>query len=149
MWAKSLQSYPTLCDPMDSSPSTSLKEPACQCRRWKRCGFNPWVRKIPWRRKWKHTPAFLPGESYGQRSLAGYSPQGRKESDMTEVSEHISTRTCTYYSPPGSSVLWDSPGKNTGMGCHFLLQKYSSQQPFIFPIWTVKNLKYRYHLVSP
>ena len=40
--------------------------------------------KIPWRREWLLTPACLPGESHGQRSLAGYSPGGRKESDMTE-----------------------------------------------------------------
>ena len=39
-------------------------------------GFHPWVRKIPWRRKWQPTPVCLPGESRGQRSLAGYSPQG-------------------------------------------------------------------------
>ena len=50
----------------------SGKEPACQCRRYKRCGFNPWVGKIPWRRKWQPTPIFLPGESCGQRNLAGY-----------------------------------------------------------------------------
>ena len=49
----------------------SDKEPACQCRR---CGFNPWVRKTPWRRAWLPTPLFLPGEFQGQRSLAGYSP---------------------------------------------------------------------------
>ena len=47
----------------------SGKEPAYQC---KRCRFDPWVRKILWRRKWQHTPVFLPGKSYGQRSLAGY-----------------------------------------------------------------------------
>ena len=40
--------------------------------------------KIPWRRKWQPTLVFLPGESYGQRSLVGYSPQGHKESDMTK-----------------------------------------------------------------
>ena len=51
------------------------KEPARQCRRHKRQGgFDPWVRKIPWRRKWQPTPVFLPGESHGRRSLAGYSP---------------------------------------------------------------------------
>ena len=49
-----------------------------------RQGFDPWVGKIPWRRAWQPTPVFLPGESHGQRSLVGYSPQGRKESDMTE-----------------------------------------------------------------
>ena len=45
------------------------KEPACQCRRYKRCGFDPWARKISWRRPWQPTPVFLSGESYGQRSL--------------------------------------------------------------------------------
>ena len=61
------------------------KEPACQCRRNKRCRFNPWMGKIPRRRKWQPTPVFLPGESHGQRNLVGYSPWGRKESDITEV----------------------------------------------------------------
>ena len=37
------------------------KESACQCRRLKRCGFDPWVSKIPWRRKWQPPPVFLPG----------------------------------------------------------------------------------------
>ena len=46
--------------------------------------FDPWVGKIPWRREWQPTPVFLPGEFHGQRSLAGYSPWGCKESDMTE-----------------------------------------------------------------
>ena len=49
-----------------------------------------WVRKIPWSGKWQPTPVFLPGESHGQRGLVGYSPQGRKESDMTE---QLSIRT--------------------------------------------------------
>ena len=44
----------------------------------------PWVRKIPWRRKWQPTLVFLPGKSHGWRSLVAYSPWGRKESDMTE-----------------------------------------------------------------
>ena len=47
--------------------------------------FGPWVGKIPWRRAWQPNPVFLPGESHGQRSLAGFSPQVRKEPDMTEV----------------------------------------------------------------
>ena len=46
---------------------------------------NPWIGKIPWRRKWKPTLVFLPGESHGQRSLAAYSPWGHKESDMTKA----------------------------------------------------------------
>ena len=45
--------------------------------------FNPWG-NIPWRRKWQPTPVFLPGKPHGQRSLAGYSPQGHTESNTTE-----------------------------------------------------------------
>ena len=71
---------------------TSGKEPAGQCRRPKRHRFNPWVGKFAWRRAWQPTPLFLPGESYGQRSLAGFSPQGCKELDMTEATQHVDTR---------------------------------------------------------
>ena len=46
--------------------------------------FHPWIRKIPWRRKWQLTPGFLPGESHGRRSPGGYSPWGQKELDRTE-----------------------------------------------------------------
>ena len=53
---------------------TNGTEPACQCRRHKRCGFDPWVRKITWRRAWQLTPVFLPGKPHGQRSLAGCDP---------------------------------------------------------------------------
>ena len=45
--------------------------------------FNPWVGKIPWRRKWQLTPVFLPGKSHGERSLAGYRPWGLKDEDTT------------------------------------------------------------------
>ena len=62
----------------------SGKESACQCRRCKRCGFDFWVGKIPWRKKWQHTPVFLPGKFHGQRSLVGYSPWGHKELGMIE-----------------------------------------------------------------
>ena len=73
----------------------SGKEPVCQCRRHMRQGFDPWVGKIPWRRAWQPTPVFLPGESHGQRSLVGYSPQGCKKSDTTEASQHTCTVTKT------------------------------------------------------
>ena len=53
--------------------------------RRRRHGFNPWVREIPWSRKWQPTPVFLPGTFHGQRNLAvGYDPQDRKELGMTE-----------------------------------------------------------------
>ena len=58
--------------------SASGKESACQHRRCRILGFDPWVGKIPWRRKWQYTPVFLPGKSHGQRSLVGHSPWGCK-----------------------------------------------------------------------
>ena len=65
-----------------ASQGLSGKEPTCQC---KRCGFDLWVGKIPWRRKWQYTPVFLPGKSHGQRSLEDYSPWGHKELDTSEA----------------------------------------------------------------
>ena len=68
----------------------SGKESTCQCMRHRRLVFNLWVGNIPWRRKWQPTPVFLPGKFHGQRSLAGYSPWDRKESDTTERLTHFS-----------------------------------------------------------
>ena len=63
----------------------SGKESSCQCRR-----FDPWVQKTHWRRKWQPTPVSLPEKFLRQRSLAGYSPSGGKESDMTQqLSTHL------------------------------------------------------------
>ena len=62
----------------------SGKDPACQCRRRKRHGLDPWVGKVRWRRKWQPAPVFLPGKLRGQRSLVSYSLRGHKESDTTE-----------------------------------------------------------------
>ena len=59
----------------------SDKESVCQCKRHKRQGFDPWVQKIPWTRKWQSPPILLPGKSHGQRSLAGCSQWGH----MTEL----------------------------------------------------------------
>ena len=57
------------------------KESACQHRR---CRFNSWVGKIPWRRKQQYALVFSPGKSHSQRRLAGYSPRARKESDTAK-----------------------------------------------------------------
>ena len=158
------------------------KESICQCRRHE---FDPWVRKIPWRRKWQPTPVLLPGKSHGWRSLVGYSTWGCEESDTTEwLHFHFSlscigegngnplqcsclenprdrepgglpsmgshrvghvqswTQLNTFHSfqcvlvtqlcltlcdpmelqPTRLLCAWNSPGKNTGVGCHFLLQ---------------------------
>ena len=64
-------------------------ESACQCRRLR---FDPWVRKIPWRRKWLPAPVFLPGKFHGQRNLEVCSPWGHRQSDTTE---RLSTHTHT------------------------------------------------------
>ena len=66
-------------------------------RRHGRHRFYPWVGKIPWRRAWQPTSVFLPGESHGQKSLVGYSPWGRKESDMTDATQHGTL--INYYKP--------------------------------------------------
>ena len=63
---------------------SEVKASACICLQCGTPGFDPWLGKIPWRRKWQPTPIFLPGESGGRRSLVGYSPRGCKESDTTE-----------------------------------------------------------------
>ena len=70
----------------------SGKEFACQCRRLR---FDSWVGNIPWRRKWQPTLVFLPGKSYGQRSLVGYCPWGRKR-----VRHDLATKTTS------SSLPW-------------------------------------------
>ena len=61
------------------------KESASQCRR---CRFDPWVKKIPWRRKWQPTPAFLPVKPHGQRSPAGSSPWDHKR---IATKQHVGT----------------------------------------------------------
>ena len=76
------------------APRWLSKESACQCRR---CRFNPWVRKIPWRKKWQLTPVFLPGKFHGQRILTDYSPWGPKELDTTERAHVHHTHTHTVY----------------------------------------------------
>ena len=69
-----------------------------------------WVGNIPWRRKWQPTPAHLPEKSHGQRSLAGYSPGGRKELDTTEYA-HAHTYTvigCCYFNKFSKKVILQS-----------------------------------------
>ena len=89
----------------------------CQCKRHKKLRFNPWVRKIPWRRAWQPIPVFLPGKSHGHRSLVSCAPEGHKESNTTEVIYYTaavaakSLQSCPTLcdpidsSPPGSAIL--------------------------------------------
>ena len=88
-----MQMWACLKDPLkwllialrDFPGGSDSKESACI-----RTRFHPWVGKIPWKRKWQPTPVFLPGKSYGQRSLMGYNPWSHKELDMSEWLTHTS-----------------------------------------------------------
>ena len=92
----------------------SGREPTCQCKRCKRPQFDPWVRKIPWRRAWQPTPVLSPGESHGQRSLAGYSPWGRRVGHGWSEWAHTQILE---WNPPG----WRSPA----CFCLHLIPSYS------------------------
>ena len=95
--------------------------------RHKRCGFHPWVRKIPWRRAWEPNPVFLSEESHGQRSLVGYSPWGCKESDMIEETEHARlTRSFWLVECVPMRTLWHThevcvPGCPQNLGLFYVL----------------------------
>ena len=79
------------------------KESFCPC---KRCGFHPWVRTFPWRRKWLPTPEILPGKSRGERSLAGYRPWGRKIVGRSNPGLPYCRRILCQLSPPEAPRLY-------------------------------------------
>ena len=83
----------------------SGKEPACQCRRWKRCRFDPLVGNIPWRRARQSTPVFCPEESPGQRKLVGCSLGG---SQSWAQWERLSARTWCFIPSPFSTLARSS-----------------------------------------
>ena len=99
-----------------SHVGASGKEPSCQCRRHGRHRFSPWVRKISWRTAWQPSPVFLPGQRHGQKSLVGYSPQGRTESEMTEVTQHEVGKDSACNTRGVGSILASgrSPGEGNG-----------------------------------
>ena len=88
------------------------KGSTCQCGRCKKCRFEPWVRKIPWSRKWQPTPAFLPGKSHGQRSQAGSRP------GCPRVRHDLSTKQLSYVLL-GARVRWR----------HYLKERWSRDFP--------------------
>ena len=82
---------------------SDAKESACNTGD----GVNPWVGKIPWNREWQSTPVFLPGESHGQRRLAGYSPWGHwtQLSNTFTFQAHLGNHTLKI-SGPARTILW-------------------------------------------
>ena len=86
---------------------------ASQVARCRRCGFGPWARKIPWRRKQQPIPVLLPGKSHGQRSLVGYSTWGCKRV------RHDLVNNNNKYTSPSASVLGTSlTPQGTGLQTH-------------------------------
>ena len=78
---------------------------------------------VPQRRAWQSTPVFLPKESHGQKSLVGYSPQGCKESDMTEVIQHILSFS------------------NTPLMGRTNKEKFWGEKDFLIDIWYLRSVK--------
>ena len=99
------------------------KESTCQCRRHQ---FDPWIGKIPWRKKWQPTPVFLPGKSHGQRSLVGYSPWGCKRVGLDWATKRnnksvVDCRTVTilHHSLHLSPLPRDLAARPSNSGIHF------------------------------
>ena len=120
------------------------KESACNAGGTDRPDFDPWFRKIPWRRAWQPTPAFLPGEAHGQRSLVGYSPWGHKELDTAEETEHA--RMPIFQSPRTAKMLCQSNFLTTQNDYFWPLTMSPSTQgtqfsaPVSFPIFATTGL---------
>ena len=101
--------------------------------------FNPWVEKILWRRAWQPIPVFMHGESQGQRSLAGDNPQGRKESNMTDLT--TTTKTHQIYLNPWvhgdiEKMKWSPPEDNKEPVYYFAnWQIQEKKGAFILPLF--------------
>ena len=99
----------------------SGEESACHCRRH---GLDPWVKKIPWRRKWLPTPVCLPGKSHGQRSLVGYSPWGHKR-----IRHNLMTKQQHFYHGAGRSIFWKSPPNTAKSPLHVISPDWFPRTP--------------------
>ena len=122
---------PTLAPFKGFPGGTSSKEPTCQCRRRRKWGFDPWVRKIPCRKKWQPTPVFLPGESHRQRRLEGYKPWGRKESDSTERLTPLSPSPSLLCLPHNRSI---NPGERYGSQEHDFIWRLTEMSDYCLQV---------------
>ena len=105
------------------------KEPTCQCRKHKRRGFDPWVGNISWRRARQPTPVFLPGESHGQRSLAGHSP-------------HRATQSWMHWSNLAGIVFLNNYLVIKNKKNKFILPSFILSQIFFFSLYRSRFLTY-------
>ena len=118
------------------------------CLQYRIPGSSPWVGKIPWRREWPPTPLFLPGEFHGQRSLAGYNPQDRKELDTTERLRHTHTHKLLHIQKSAKSVwctalvFQETPGvsasslSQVAVGALNFKQKTEEKEPQLLQFYT-------------
>ena len=120
--------------------SASGKELVFQCRRHKRHGFDPWLRKIPWRTAWQPSSVFLPGESHGQRSLVVYGPQDCRDG------HNWSDFACIHASSFGGLTRERSLAKLLGR-IHFLAVVWQSPIFFFFFFFCLLNDSWYYVLV--
>ena len=113
-----------------------------QCRRHRRRGFRPWVRKIPWRRKWQPTPVSLPGKVHGQWSLVGCSPWGRKELDTTErLSMHAESdrQEIQMLKPSGPENKVNMIYRNNKRDLNMSVNSKPTSRSKIYPMLEIKN----------
>ena len=123
------------------------KDSTCQCRR---PGFDSWVGKIPWRRESQPTPVFLPGESHGQRTLAGYSPWGHKELDTTEH-KHAQTPGYLFYNMGYNPILLYFVGKivlTLALGSSFSSCPYPLHVPTLLCALFLSVFSFEFSLLS-
>ena len=110
------------------------KDSTCQCRRRR---FNPWVRKIPWRRKWQPSLVFLPGKSHGQRSLVGCTPWG-----CERVGHDLATKKQQWKNCP--SLFWSYVWHMT-----WLVNEMWAEVKWVTSSGRVKSLCTLQHILFP
>ena len=116
-----------------------------QCRRPR---FNPWVRKIPWRREWQPIPVLLPGKSHGLRSLVGCSPQGHKELDTTEKLHMFHIYFMLFKKAQLLVLLINSVFENCVLFSIQLVHSFNFLQVYFFLLFLISWVEWLIHLVS-
>ena len=106
------------------------------CLECRRPRFDPWVGKIPWRRKRHPTPVLLPGKSHGQKSLVGYSPRGHKESHTTERLRLLFILRSSVTRCPSDGVFSRGSvlGSRVALCCQVSFASFSLENFFILPL---------------
>ena len=99
-----------------SQVALEVKSPPANAGRFKRCGFNPWVGKIPSRRAWKPTLVFMPAESHGQRSLMGYNPSGsQSQTQLKQLSTNNPHSNAGLTSGGGTNLQGSREGEKSNL----------------------------------